>query len=106
MEILLIVFEEKNFVDIENINLDNVIKCFIIGLESRDKEVVNKSIICLGKLVEIKEKNNYNINLLLKYEENHVIEKLNFIILNNRENEKQHAETLLNYIKNKIKEDE
>jgi hypothetical protein len=106
MEILLIVFEEKNFVDIENINLDDVIKCFIDGLESRDKEVINKSIICLGKLMEIKEKNNYNINLLLKYEENHVLEKLNFIILNNRENEKQHAETLLNYIKNKIKEDE
>ena len=106
MEFLLIVFEEKNFNDIEKINLDDVIKCFTGGLESRDKEVVNKSIICLGKLLEIKAKNNYNIDLMLKYEENHVLEKLNLIILNNRGIEKQNAETLLHFIKNKIKEDE
>ena len=106
MEFLLNVFEEKNFIDIEKINLDDVIKCFSGGLESKDKEVVNKSIICLGKLIEIKEKNNYHIDLLLKYEENQVPEKLNFIILNNSGDEKQNAETLLNFIKNKIKEDE
>ena len=104
MEFLLNVFEVKNFIDIGNININDVIKCFSDGLESKDKEVVNKSIICLGKLIEIKEKNNYNIDLILKFEENQVSEKLNFLILNTKGIE--NAKTLLDFIKIKMKEDE
>ena len=103
LEFLVNVFEFKNFNDIENINFSNVIKCFTDGLDSKDKEVVNKSIMSLGKLIEINHVKKYNIDLILKYEENHVPEKLNSLILN-EENAyaKRNAETLLNIIENKV----
>ena len=101
------VFEVKNFSDIENINLNNVIKCFTDALESKDKEVVNQSIISLGKLIEINHVKKYKIDLILKYEENQVPEKLNSLILNGENAySKRNAETLLNIIENKIKEEE
>ena len=101
------VFEVKNFNDIENLNFNNIIKCFTDGLESKDKEVINQSIISLGKLIEINHVKRYKIDLFLKYEENHVPEKLNSLILN-EENAyaKRNAETLLNIIENNIKEEE
>ena len=106
LEFLLNVFEVTNFNNIENINLNNVIKCFTDGLVSEDKEVVNKSIISLGKLIEINQIKRYKIDLILKLEENQVPEKLNSLILN-MENDiaKRNAETLLNIIENKIKEE-
>jgi hypothetical protein len=58
-------------------------------------------------LIEINHVKKYKIDLILKYEENQVPEKLNSLILNG-ENAyaKRNAETLLNIIENKIKEEE
>lgn len=109
MQFLLNIFEYKDFNDIENVNFNNVIKCFVDGLDSKEKEVYNKSVYCLGKLIEIQNKKHYNFDLLLKYEENHVIEKLNLLSLNKNNqsiSEEENAEILLKYIESKIKESE
>ena len=90
-------------------DFNNVIKCFVNGLDSKEKEVCTKSVYCLGKLIEIQNKKHYNFDLILKYEENHVTEKLNLLSLNQNFQsicEEENAEELLKYIESKIKESE
>ena len=109
MQFLLNIFEFKDFNDIENVDFNNVIKCFVNGLDSKEKEVCTKSVYCLGKLIEIQNKKHYNFDLILKYEENHVTEKLNLLSLNQNFQsicEEENAEELLKYIESKIKESE
>jgi hypothetical protein len=107
MQFLVNIFEAKKFDEIQNVELNNVIKCIVDGLVNNEKDVNNKSVYCLGKLLEINNKKNYGIDLILKYEENQVIEKLNSLILNNKNSisEDENAEELLKYIENKINED-
>ena len=108
MQFLINIFEAKNFNEIENVKLNDIIKCIVDGLENKDKSVNNKSVYSLGKFLEINAKKKYNIDLLLKYEENKVVEKLNSLILNNKNSitEEENAEELLKYIENKINEEE
>ena len=109
MQFLINIFEFKNFNEIEKVNINDVIKCIINGLDIQDREVNNKSVNCLGKMIEININREYNIDLILKYEENQVVEKLNLLILNNKNNnkmEEDNIEELLKYIENKIKEEE
>lgn len=109
MQFLLNIFEFKDFNDIENVDFNNVIKCFVNGLDSKEKEVCTKSVYCLGKLIEIQNRKHYNFDLILKYEENHVTEKLNLLSLNQNFQsicEEENAEELLKYIESKIKESE
>ena len=104
MQFLINIFEVSNFEQIENVSLNDVIKCFVDGLVNNERQVNNKSVYCLGKLIEINNKKNYNIDLILKFEENQVIEKLNTLILNKQTSisEDESAEELLKYIENKI----
>lgn len=108
MKFLVHIFAFKNFTEIENLDLNTVIKCFVDGLESKDLEVVKKSVYYLGIMLEIQKKNQYKIDLILKYEENQVVEKLNLLTLNKNNNigEVENAELLLNYIENEIKKEE
>ena len=108
MQFLINIFEAKNFEEVQSIEFNDVIKCIVDGLANNEKNVNNKSVYCLGKLLEINNKKNYGINLILKYEENQVIEKLNSLILNNKDSisEEENAEDLIKYIENKIKEED
>ena len=109
MQFLLNIFEYKNYNEIENIKANDIIKCFSDALDSKQNEVTNKSIYCLGKLIEIHDKKKYNIDLILKYEENHVVEKLNLLSLNSNNisiSEEENPEILVANIEAIIKEKE
>lgn len=108
MQFLINIFEVKNFDNIENVKFNDVLKCLVDGLESKEIEINNKSVYCLGKMIEINNRNRYNIDLILKYEENQVVEKLKELILNKKNciTEGENAEELIKYIESKIKEEE
>ena len=108
LQFLINIFEVKNYDEIENVKFNDVLKCFVDGLENTEREINNKSVYCLGKLIEINNRKKYNIDLILKFEENQVVEKLNDLILNKKNsiNEDENAEELIKYIENKINEEE
>ena len=108
LEFLVNIFEVKNPNEIENVGFNKILKCFRDALEIKDKSVINTSVNCLAKIIEISNRKNYNIDLLLKFEENHIIEKLNLLILNKLLNnsEEKIAEEIIKYIENRIKEEE
>ena len=108
MQFLINIFEVINFDEIENVKFNDVLKCFVDGLESKDREVNNKSVYCLTKMVEINNSKKYDIDLILKFEENQVLEKLEGLVLNKRNSisEDESAEELIKYIENKNKEEE
>ena len=62
MQFLINIFEVLNFEQIENVSLNDVIKCFVDGLVNNEIQVNNKSVYCLGKLIEI---NNNKIIILI-----------------------------------------
>jgi hypothetical protein len=107
MQFLLNIFEYKNYYKIENVNPDNIIQCFVNGLDSKDREICNKSIYCISKMIDIQNMKKYNIDLILKYEEYNVVEKLNSLLLNTdiiNISEEEKVEYLIKYIETKIKE--
>ncbi len=107
MQMLLNIFEFKNYNEIEGVNINDIIKCFADALDSKQNEVSNKSVYCLKKLLDINRQKKYNIDLIFKYEENHVVEKLNLLSLNKNNNyvsEEENPENLINTIESKIKE--
>lgn len=108
LEFLVNIFEFKNIKEIENVDINKIIKCFGDALEISDKNINNKSIKCLVKIIEINIKKSYKIDLILKFEENHIVEKLNLLILNKSLDNWQEkmAEEIISYIEGKIKEEE
>ena len=108
MQFLINIFDVINFNEIENVKFNDVIKCLVDGLQSQEREVNNKSVYCLGKMIEINNRKKYNIDLIFKLEENQTVEKLDTLILNKKNSisEDENAEELKKYIENKIKEEE
>ena len=108
MQFLTNIFEARNFDEKENVNINCVVKCIVDGLEFKENDIISTSIKCLEKMIEINKRKKYNIDLVLKYEENHVLEKLNVLILNKNLNisEEENAEYLMKYIESKIKDEE
>lgn len=107
MEFLVNIFEVENFCNLKSTSLDDIIKCFANGLDSNDINVINYAGYYMKRLVEIKNYKKYNIDLLLKYEENHVLEKLNKLILNNNnKNLNNDVYELLNTLETIIKSEE
>ena len=109
MQILINIFEVKNFDDIENIKNEKLIKCISEGLEIENVEVNRKSVYCLGKIIEINGRKKYNIDLLKYFEINHTLENLKNLVLNKNYKsiaEEENAEDLIAYIENMIKFEE
>ena len=107
MEFLVNIFEVENFCNLKSTSLDDIIKCFANGLDSNDINVINYAGYYMKRLIEIKNYKKYNIDLLLKYEENHVLEKLNKLILNNNnKNLNNDVYELLNTLETIIKSEE
>jgi hypothetical protein len=108
MQFLINIFDVINFNEIENVKFNDVIKCLVDGLQSQEREVNNKSVYCLGKMIEINNRKKYNIDLIFKFEENQTVEKLDTLILNKKNSisEDENAEELKKYIESKIKEEE
>ena len=108
-QFLINIFEYKNFEEIPNIITANLIKCIVNGLDSDFLELNSKSIYCLKKLIEIKNKKNYNIDLVRYFYENNTLEKVEKLVLNkNYKNisEEENADDLIEELKNMFKEDE
>ncbi len=109
MQILINIFEVKNFDDIEKVKNADMIKCIADGLVIDNLEVNRKSVFSLGKIIEINNKKKYNIDLLKYFEINHVLENLKNLVLNKKYTsiaEEENADELISYIENMIKLEE
>ena len=109
LQLLINIFEVKNFNDDEKVKFEDVMKCISEGLVNNNKDVISKSIYSLGKVIEINAKNNYGIDLVKYFETHQILDRLKNLTLNkNYENisEEENADELINYIENMIKADE
>ena len=109
LQLLINIFEVKNFNDNEKVKFEDVMKCISEGLVNNNKDVISKSIYSLGKVIEINAKNNYGIDLVKYFETHQILDRLKNLTLNkNYENisEEENADELINYIENMIKADE
>ena len=82
MDILINVFEVKNFDEINEIKNKKFIECIATGLESEERIVNSRSVYCIGKIIEINGRKKYNIDLLKYFEINHTLENLKNLVLN------------------------
>ena len=109
LDILINVFEVKNFDEINEIKNNKFIECIATGLESEERIVNSRSVYCIGKIIEINGRKKYNIDLVKYFEENKVLDKLKNLVLNkNYHNisEEENADELISYIENMIKTEE
>ena len=109
IQLLVNVFEVKNFDEFEKIKNETVIKCIAEGLVHEFSDVNRKSVYGLMKIIEINNRKKYNIDWLKYYEVNQVLDNLKNLVLNkNYQNisEEENAEDLIAYIENAIKNEE
>ena len=109
IQLLVNVFEVKNFDEFEKIKNETVIKCIAEGLVHEFSDVNRKSVYGLMKIIEINNRKKYNIDWLKYYEVNQVLDNLKNLVLNkNYQNisEEENAEDLIAYIENAIKIEE
>ena len=108
MQFLINLFEVRNFNEKENVNINTVIKCIVNGLDFKEQDIISTSIKCLERMIEINNRKKYNIDLILKFEENQVVEKINTLILNKNLSivDEENAEDLIKYIERKIKDED